>query len=189
MKLRYWIYKFSRNEDVSVIEYKTFDSEDEIVHPELTICFENPFLNDKLRKFGEDLEKEKYLDYLRGNIVTNETFMKFRYDEITFDLFDHFDKAFITSKSGSNLTKPNVDMNAKYECTNITNCNYFKFTNNYDGFDPMTSGFLRCFGIEINRKYVNDFVAIGVNFKISLKNILKQIGIGYIFFKCLKDWK
>ena len=69
--LGYWIYKYSKNEDTALIEYKSFDCGENAVYPELTICNIDPFLNTKLMEIDIELEKEMYIEYLKGEIDMN----------------------------------------------------------------------------------------------------------------------
>ena len=39
----YWIFKFNKNDDVSAIEYISYETHSDIVYPELSICFISPF--------------------------------------------------------------------------------------------------------------------------------------------------
>ena len=43
----YWIAKYLKDEDISVLEYKLVKNMETVFHPELTICFENPFIESK----------------------------------------------------------------------------------------------------------------------------------------------
>ena len=170
----FWIHKYNMNEDISLVEYKKLKAEANIVYPELTICFPYPFLNEEFYKFGNGLNKVNYLEYLRGDIASNETFQKVRYDEVTFDLFDHLDSINVAARSDQTLTN--------YNCTNRQNCNILQFKNNYNGFDPMLYGFYKCFGIEINKHHLGDILAINISFKKSLMKIMKEVDSAFVMF-------
>ena len=66
----YWLYKYSQNNDVTLIEFKSLEEISNLIYPELTLCIYNPFG----KPFFEPLSvKEKrrflprYLRYLRGD--------------------------------------------------------------------------------------------------------------------------
>ena len=50
------------------IEYKSDHRIGKIRYPEISICFENPFLDEKLKDVRKDIDKETYLKFLRGEI-------------------------------------------------------------------------------------------------------------------------
>ena len=61
----YWIYLFNLNEGKSEINYQQFAPESlDAVIPTLTLCLDNPFLNDRLAEFGTD--NKSYFSFLAG---------------------------------------------------------------------------------------------------------------------------
>ena len=57
-----------------------------IIYPELTICFRNPFVNEKLLEWS--INNKTYLGYLKGDIALDETNNNIDYSQVTFDLYD-----------------------------------------------------------------------------------------------------
>ena len=46
----YWIFEFAiTDEDLSVVDYKNFHQESSISIPEVSLCIENPFIEEKLK--------------------------------------------------------------------------------------------------------------------------------------------
>ena len=70
----YWFYKFHKNENLTTTEFKSGDRIGKIIYPELTICIQNPFLNEKLAEVSNGLNSETYLKYLKGDISFNDTY-------------------------------------------------------------------------------------------------------------------
>ena len=102
----YWIYKYHSNEDITTIEYKKLRNGDDIVFPELTICFTDPFLNETLGKIDRKLSRQQYVEYLKGNVIdSDKTFMNIDYEGITFDLFEYLEDVSIWAISGANLIR------------------------------------------------------------------------------------
>ena len=64
----YWFYKFHKNEDISVIEYKPFKDSENTLYPELNFCLLNLPLNDELNNISRGLNRRMYFDYLLGKI-------------------------------------------------------------------------------------------------------------------------
>ena len=51
MMVFYWIFEFAvTDEDFSVVDYKNFNQESEILIPEVSLCIENPFIEEKLQE-------------------------------------------------------------------------------------------------------------------------------------------
>ena len=61
--------KYNANEDVSQNNFQNFhqDGEDN-VYPSVTLCLANPFLDDKLKAYGDGINISSYSDFLRGDI-------------------------------------------------------------------------------------------------------------------------
>ena len=52
MMVLYWMFEFSiKDEDLSIVDYKTFYQETNIMLPEVSLCIENPFIEDKINFF------------------------------------------------------------------------------------------------------------------------------------------
>ena len=64
----YWIYKYSKDEDISLIEYKTFKDPDSLTLPAMQICFIEPFVFGNLSYLtNATFNSEAYLKYLLGD--------------------------------------------------------------------------------------------------------------------------
>ena len=44
----YWIYVFSQNEDLSVVEYRKYYETESDVFPMLTVCLKDPIIKEKI---------------------------------------------------------------------------------------------------------------------------------------------
>ena len=82
----YWIYKFKKNEDITLIEYTLTEDLDSPIFPELTVCFQDPFLTSALF----NLTVDEYLKYLMGRTALNQSYNNLKYDEITPNLQNFF---------------------------------------------------------------------------------------------------
>ena len=162
----FWIYEFEKNEDITLVEYKSTREMINVTYPELSICIDQPFLNKELAKFSADLDRYKYLKHLRGETGFNETYNNIPYDQITPNLYDHLQRLWIGWKPGRNHLKDN-------NCTDPNNCQYFVFTNHFNGMSDFT--FLKCFGIHVKKKYTQDVLWFQLIFNESLKSVLTQV--------------
>ena len=65
----YWIFEFAiTDEDLSVVDYKNFHQESSIFIPEVSLCVENPFIEDNLKEINSSLTVSRYLEFLKGDI-------------------------------------------------------------------------------------------------------------------------
>ena len=79
------VYNFALNEDVSSVRFRVFQSKPEYIYPSITLCVVNPFLGERLKEYGKDINPGLYQDFLKGSYWENR--MKLvDYDNVTFDL-------------------------------------------------------------------------------------------------------
>ena len=140
----YWLYKFHKNDDITLIEYKSVLDLDDVILPELSLCLRDPVLSENLNKIG--LDKEYYLEYLRGEYDFDPLYHDIDYHNVTLNIFDHFVHASIHFKAKKNQTDG--------FCANIQDCHYLNFKINYNG--TMKEGFFKCFGVEIKKDFSKD---------------------------------
>lgn len=161
----FWIVEYQRNENITLVEYKSTREIQNLSYPELSICFDQPFLNTELVKFNPDLDKNRYLEHLKSKDGFNETYNDIPYDEVTPNLFGHLNRLWIGWKPGRYHSSDN--------CTDIEKCSYFIFSNNYNGMSDFT--FIKCFGIQVHKNYIHDVNWFQLIFDESLGKILTQI--------------
>ena len=172
----YWIYKYEKNEDLTLIKYKSLENSvdnDDIIYPEITFCFVDPnFRNDVINVTKEADFHERYMNYLNGHEF-NESFKNLEYEKLTPNLFDHFENVTIEWKPGSEYPTNS--------CTDVTTCPYFIFKNSYNGFAGVS--FIKCFGIEVKKEYASDMTGgVGFRFNQSLEYALNQARVLQVFF-------
>ena len=63
--------RFKKNEDVSLISFKTFHDEKNNLYPTITTCFSNPFLELELEKYGSGINITSYSKHLTGQKIDN----------------------------------------------------------------------------------------------------------------------
>ena len=158
----YWIYKFHKNEDITVIEYNSPDGVVNVIYPELTICLKNPFLTEKLKEIHTFLDQETYLKYLKGRDIFNETYKDIDYDYITVNLYDYFEVLYIVWKNRTESI-----------CLDKNDCPFLIFKNNFNGF--LNYAFLKCFAVEINTKHWNTPLELFLSFNATLRTLLNGI--------------
>ena len=89
----YWIYKYWKDEDISVIEYKSFKDFDEMNLPAMSICFSNPItISNRSLENDKTLTIEKYLSFLRGENDFNGKYETASFENDTINILDYLDK-------------------------------------------------------------------------------------------------
>ena len=132
----YWCYKFSLNEGKSAIHYRKFSltTKDPVI-PTLSLCFKNPFLQDRLTAFG--MNEESYLSFLAGNSF-DKKILNIDFNSVTMNITDYIKEYQVFFKNGS---KQEID--AKI----IQNTNANWISNTFNGF--IFDRFYKCFSFNI----------------------------------------
>ena len=162
----YWIYKFNKNEDITLIEYRLVTELDGILLPEMCLCIRDPFLSKSFSNKTGRLEEEKqaYKQYLLGNKSINKVYQDVEYDEATFNAFDYFKSILISWKSR--------ETNFSRICSNINDCPYFIFSNNYNGM--ISDDFFKCFGVAIKKEFSKEVAHYMLIFRSELRNNIED---------------
>ena len=162
----YWIYKYKKDDDFTLIEIKHLNEIENFIQPEVTTCFWYPFLSyavlKHLRIITNRTLHKNYPNYLKGDYF-NEAYQNISYHDVTPNIFDHFKVLQI-------YWRLDKRKNSK-KCSSIDNCPYFTFKNNYNGMKH--SQFIKCFGIEVNKDYTKDIEAFKIEFDKSLSRAVK----------------
>ena len=86
----YWLFKFEKNSDTTLIEYKSVDDVPDFVYPELTICFINPFLKNQSVNITNSYSfLHNYHLYLKGR-NTMKRYSALEYEDVSVDLAKYF---------------------------------------------------------------------------------------------------
>jgi len=133
----YWCYKFSLNEDVSVVQYKNFYETNDDVFPTTSLCLEKPFLEERLSKYGVNVTS--YLAFLRGKLFAKEI-LNIDYNYVTTDIVNYI--------KGYRMYFRN-DSYAKFD-SGLTLQDKRKLTFvSYNGFHGSSKKFYKCFALRI----------------------------------------
>lgn len=163
----YWVFKYGKNHDVTIIEYKSLGDIPDFMYPELSICLLNPFFQNKsLNITAEYSFSVDYAIYLKGNSKF-ERYKDVKYEDVVIDLAKYFERltiGWILEKRPSNYT----------DCRNLNTCSYATLKNNYNGFSQ-TGHFFKCFGIQVNKNIAKDVLYYRITFDKSLSMVLPQI--------------
>ena len=139
----YWMYKFVvEDEDVCLVDYKQVEETKDAEVPMVSLCFENPFWDEKLNEILPGLNYTSYVKYLKGEAFDN-TLHSINYEEVSFNLSNYLLKTTFRWSNGSNIENANM---SKIIQKNI----YVTFAGFWHGI------FAKCFGLELNQPYKRD---------------------------------
>ena len=100
LMISYWFYKFDNDEDICLVDYQPFKKVKDIAFPVLSMCFPDPFIDEKLKEIGSDITGTAYVEYLRGEEI-DERFTNIDYSNVTISLADYFITTVVRWKNGS----------------------------------------------------------------------------------------
>ena len=162
----YWFVKFQRNEDLSVIEYKSIASMDETILPHFTLCIRKPFINEALQNVSTDLSEENYLKYLRGEIpdTVDRRYQNINFDDVTINL-EHYLRFL-------NITwRQEYTNSSNSSCADIIKCPFATLKNNFNAF-VSDNVLYKCFTMGVNKRYAPFVLSISLHFEPRLRDLL-----------------
>ena len=73
----YWLYKYQKDEDLSVIEYRVLQGfSEDVIYPDTTICAWSPLIGDRFDVTGKNnVTHVEYQEYLYGERNFEEKFL------------------------------------------------------------------------------------------------------------------
>ena len=166
----YWIAKYLKDEDISVLEYKLVKNMETVFHPELTICVENPFIESKFKDISSEISGQKYLQYLKGEVPGDAIYKNIDYDNVTIQLFEHLNNLTIVGNFSNGQQYKN--------CRNIDKCPFLIMKNNLNAFIGSTLLY-KCFGIKPQESYASKMTGITLVFDRELRHLLAKAGNVY----------
>ena len=85
----YAMYRFSKNEDTTLVRFTTFLSSKDAIYPSFSFCILPPFLEKQFEVYRDDLiNMTSYKEFLDGTIW-DESFLKVDYDNVTVSFIDN----------------------------------------------------------------------------------------------------
>ena len=147
----FWCFKYSKDEDLCLVSYKTFQKNDDSAFPVLSMCFQNPIIESKLREIGGNINTSAYIKFLKGEIY-DEQMVNIDYSNVSMALSHHHLSYEFVWKNGSKTY---------YYPMNVTGEKIDSIT--YNG-DWMQS-FNKCFGLNLNSYYVGNINYFKAHFK------------------------
>jgi len=131
-----------QDEDLCLVEYKTFRSANDVELPHASLCFEDPFDEHKLNVLGTTTEA--YREHLAGKGL-NDSLTNINYKDVVFKFGDYYNGTYLSYKDG---TQGNV----------VGGVVTSRITAFYYGM------FMICYGIDINHPRIHDVFYAGHSF-------------------------
>ena len=98
--LCYWIYLFSLDEDICLVDYKKYYYSTDYGFPKLSFCLKDPFSEAKLRSENSELSPKLYSKFLRGKNFSS-SMLKINYSNVVLDATKYVDEYYIKWRNGS----------------------------------------------------------------------------------------
>ena len=137
----FWCYKFWKDEDLCVVDYKSFVNSPDVDHPVLSFCFHEPVIELKLKNYNTTFTSKKYYEFLYGEEYY-DGMENVDFDNVTIDLTYFYLSDSITFKNGTYIEGryPNI-VNQLPELT-------------YSGF--YYGSLIKCYGLEMRDKQIKE---------------------------------
>ena len=71
------------------MDFKQYNEEKEYIYPSFSLIFVNPFIDAKLKKYGEGVNARTYSQFLEGQLW-DDRMLNISYDDVTIDMADYF---------------------------------------------------------------------------------------------------
>ena len=98
----FWIYKYSLNEDLCSIEFKSFYEEKKDAFPILSLCLLNPFSDSNFRNHDTNINQSSYLEFLNGEQF-NSSWLQIEYQTLIKNISHFVEQDCIGFRNGSLL--------------------------------------------------------------------------------------
>ena len=117
LMISYWLYKFMvEDRDVGVVDYELMEKAKDVEYPIPALCFQDPFIADKLQAINESQNLRKimtlYKSYLKDDLFENNL-ANIPYENVTINLEDYFFSAHVILTNETRATQREVTFNHK----------------------------------------------------------------------------
>ena len=149
----FWCYKYWIDEDLCLVDYKSFDESTYKYYPMLSMCLSNCLIDASLKFYNQSFTEKDYIEYLKGGVFI-DGMDKVDFSNVTPNLENDLFGQFIKYKNGSIITRllPNVtDLNVIGTTLNVSDIS-LKVT--YSGF--YHGQIIKCFGLTADTKDVRE---------------------------------
>lgn len=149
----FWCYKYWIDDDLCLVDYKSFDESTNKYYPMVSMCLSNCLIDASLKSYNQSYTEKDYIEYLKGGALI-DGMDKVDLNNVTPNLEDYLFGHFIKYKNGSSITRmlPNVtDLNVSGTMV-VTNISDLSLEVTYSGF--YYGHIIKCFGLTAETKDV-----------------------------------
>ena len=141
----YWIYVYTLDEDLCIVDYKKYFESDSDEFPVLSICLKNPISEEKLRLQNPEITVQSYIDFLHGEVF-DEELAKINYDNVTIDVSNYVDGSLWEFKNGT------IDISTKRQALRSTYA-----------FVHQRGGLYQCYELQMPKEKDLQFIGFYIN--------------------------
>ena len=106
----FWIFKYHENEDVSAIEYVSYETQTDVAYPVLSVCTFMPFIYQNLLwNSSTYVSADEYNRYIHGIMSFREEYKSIVFDNVTLNLLEHVQKIVIETRNETDVGKLNCN--------------------------------------------------------------------------------
>ena len=154
--LCYWIYFYSLDDDICLVDYKEYYGTPAHTFPILSFCLKNPFSKEILKTNNGKINPESYLNFLHGKYFSEEL-ANMSYNNIILNMSEYINQYWIEWRNGSS------------ESFSLSLHEKEMFKTSYSGF--WRSYFYNCYSLQI--PHDKSIMA----FQVELRNNIFSSGI------------
>ena len=131
----YWCIEYSKDNDLASVDYRSIKDLN-FSYPVLSLCFMDPFVNEKLKSVRSTLNKTVYLGFLKGDVPDDGVLKHIDYNNVTLNMEESLKYYYILRKNSSG-----------YENVSASNKEFVKPIITFNGF--LNKHFKKCFSFEL----------------------------------------
>ena len=105
----YWIYIFTLNEELCLVDYKSYLDNKDDEPPVLSICLKNPISADKLKINAPQVDVDTYLSFVNGSHF-NSSLLDIDYQKIILNMSEYTSQTNVVWKNGSEYAYSEIEI-------------------------------------------------------------------------------
>ena len=109
----YWIYVYTLDEDLCIVDYRKYFEDKSDEFPVLSICLKNHISEEKLKLQNPEITIQRYIDFLNGEVF-DEELAKINYEHVTIDVSKYVNGSKVIFRNGS------IDISTKSQALRAT---------------------------------------------------------------------
>ena len=121
----FWCYQYFKDDDLSLADYTEFErGDDDDLYPILSMCFQDPFLDEKLKEIHPNLNQSFYEKFLKGEIY-DERLRHIDYDNVTLNIIDYEGDYVVRWRNGTKMSTYKKSNTVVRETSKVTYSGFF----------------------------------------------------------------